>query len=604
MNREWHQEEIPFSWHVLEPKKEPLEMAEMEILQDFDSEIRSAVKKNQGSAPSNRDTSGVGTHQYFSLVDDYSNSNSRLSPDSEDSVPASEFTPNKDILDIYLSEIGKWPFLTREGEVELARQIEAGANDVSAALAQIPLIVQQTLKLFDDFEAGNLSLSDIVLGVFGDNTESINPTDETAVFEQVGDISRDNELYQKAGELNEEAVQFYIRELRESHNHFSKCKKSHGVEHSETARAFARFVGNYIRFKFVPRVCGQQSTEFWGLVNHILSHENIVKDACFTTFGMSSVDFDRSFSGNETNLSWIKDIGFLADADRVMLNRKVETVLRAQKHLQAIERESGTGIGNIKTLAGRVSAGQALAKQAKNRFIDTNLRLVVSIAKRYKQYIISGLDFLDLIQEGNIGLMSAVDRYDYRLGFKFSTLATWWIRQRVIRCLSDQTRTMRIPAHVGYEKGKLSRLSQRMSHELGREPRVRELAERMEAPVDKIYGLKGLPPEPYRLGSSDGSETDYDFGHDIADPQGRSPLEIATVYNLREMTRKMLSHLTKKQTTVLKMRFGIDAPAEYTFEEVGRQFNFIRQRAHQIEMQAIRRLRLPKYSDHMRDFLE
>ena len=356
-----------------------------------------------------------------------------------------------------------------------------------------------------------------------------------------------------------------------------------------------------MRIKLVPK-------QFEALVTHvrtaqanIRNQERAIMQLCVRDARMPRADFLRLFPGNETNEEWVVKLAKGKTKHAAALRDLTEDVLRCQQQLISLEQECGLTIAEIKDVNRRMSIGEAKARRAKKEMVEANLRLVISIAKKYTN---RGLQFLDLIQEGNIGLMKAVDKFEYRRGYKFSTYATWWIRQAITRSIADQARTIRIPVHMIETINKLNRISRQMLQEMGREPTPEELGERMEMPEDKIRKVLKIAKEPISMETPIGDDEDSHLGDFIEDSTMQSPIDVATVESLKEATREVLAGLTAREAKVLRMRFGIDMNTDHTLEEVGKQFDVTRERIRQIEAKALRKLRHPSRSEHLRSFLD
>jgi len=337
------------------------------------------------------------------------------------------------------------------------------------------------------------------------------------------------------------------------------------------------------------------------MVERIRAHERVIMDLCVQKAHMPRKDFITSFPDNETDLKWLdKQIKAGHDYSAILAEHKDE-ILRAQQRLIAIQDEAGLTIGEIKDINRRMSIGEAKARRAKKEMVEANLRLVISIAKKYTN---RGLQFLDLIQEGNIGLMKAVDKFEYRRGYKFSTYATWWIRQAITRSIADQARTIRIPVHMIETINKLVRTGRQMLHEIGREPTPEELAEKLQMPLEKVRKVMKIAKEPISLETPIGDEEDSQLGDFIEDKNAVLPLDSAIQENLKETTTRVLASLTPREERVLRMRFGIGMNTDHTLEEVGQQFSVTRERIRQIEAKALRKLKHPSRSRKLRSFLD
>jgi RNA polymerase primary sigma factor len=402
-------------------------------------------------------------------------------------------------------------------------------------------------------------------------------------------------------ELDLQEARKRVSELAALMNVAQNLVKAKGRHHSDTVLAFDNLGKCLVCFKLVPKVLERLIQSMRSMLERVREQERVVMDLCVSRARMPRQVFIASFPGHETDLTWIQSQIELKPpyVDSLMAHKSA--VLIAQQNLKDLEQELGLAIAEIKDFNRRLSAGEAKAHRAKRDMVEANLRLVISIAKKYTN---RGLQFLDLIQEGNIGLMKAVDKFEYRRGYKFSTYATWWIRQAITRSIADQARTIRIPVHMIETINKLTRISRDMLQEFGREPTPEELGKRMGMPEDKIRKIQQIAKEPISLETPIGDEEDSRLGDFVPNDQIMSPVEFATTSGLQEATRRILSSLTTREAKVLRMRFGIDMNSDHTLEEVGKQFDVTRERIRQIEAKALRKLRLPGRSEVLRSFLE
>jgi RNA polymerase primary sigma factor len=374
-----------------------------------------------------------------------------------------------------------------------------------------------------------------------------------------------------------------------------------GVADDKAAKAGEKAAATFLEFRLTPQVFQELGDMLRDAVLRIREQERTILQLCVNDAGMARKDFITSFPKNETNLDWIDEQCKARKDYTVRLRELADDVRRAQRKLAEVEKGCLLSVGEVKEINRRMSIGEAKARRAKKEMVEANLRLVISIAKKYTN---RGLQFLDLIQEGNIGLMKAVDKFEYRRGYKFSTYATWWIRQAITRSIADQARTIRIPVHMIETINKLNRISRQMIQEMGREPTPEELAERMEMPEDKVRKVLKIAKEPISMETPIGDDEDSHLGDFIEDQQALSPVEVATAEGLREATQNMLAGLTSREAKVLRMRFGIDMNTDHTLEEVGKQFDVTRERIRQIEAKALRKLRHPSRSERLRSFLD
>ena len=389
--------------------------------------------------------------------------------------------------------------------------------------------------------------------------------------------------------------------MRKQHNKLDKAIEKHGRYSKESAKELQKLGEVFKFFKLTPKVFEPLSIRVRSKLNVIRSNERLIMNTCVRQAKMTRRDFVKSFQGQETNLDWIEQQIKAHEDVAPVLEANKEEILRAQRKIAQIETQTGLTILDIKEINRRMSIGEARARRAKKEMVEANLRLVISIAKKYTN---RGLQFLDLIQEGNIGLMKAVDKFEYRRGYKFSTYATWWIRQAITRSIADQARTIRIPVHMIETINKLNRISRQMLQEMGREPTPEELGERMDMPEDKVRKVLKIAKEPISMETPIGDDEDSHLGDFIEDNTIAQPVDSATGQGLQEATKDVLGGLTAREAKVLRMRFGIDMNTDHTLEEVGKQFDVTRERIRQIEAKALRKLRHPSRSDHLRSFLD
>ncbi len=508
----------------------------------------------------------------------------------------SEFGRTTDPVRMYMREMGTVELLTREGELKIAKRIEEGLKQVSAAISTYPGAVTMLLSMLDEFKQGNTRLTDIISGFVDPNEtdEIARPNTTGAKEEKVDEEEIDTgpdpeEALEKAAELRR-LTDIWVRNL-----------ETKGRNHDETKRAGEAVTAQFLEFKLVPRVFQTLTNELRQTISRIRTHERAIMDLCITQAKMPRKVFITSFPENETNLDWLQTQIDAGKSYSEGLKAHAEEILRLQKRLLELENDCHLSISEIKETNRRMSIGEAKARRAKKEMVEANLRLVISIAKKYTN---RGLQFLDLIQEGNIGLMKAVDKFEYRRGYKFSTYATWWIRQAITRSIADQARTIRIPVHMIETINKLNRISRQMLQEMGREATPEELSERMDMPEDKVRKVLKIAKEPISMETPIGDDEDSHLGDFIEDSGVISPADSATVEGLREATQNMLTSLTSREAKVLRMRFGIDMNTDHTLEEVGKQFDVTRERIRQIEAKALRKLRHPSRSERMRSFLD
>ena len=518
-----------------------------------------------------------------------------------------------DPVRMYMREMGTVELLTREGEIVIAKRIEEGIREVMSALAYYPGAVQTILKAFKEAEEDPNRVGDIFSGFIDPSDvdpvpgpqsgpEAIpEPSDDDVI---VGDDdeegSGDSETTEESGiDMVEVARRF--EEIRAASEVMEKALAKHGRAHKKTEEAIARLAELFAPIKLTPKYFDQLVNEARDSLEQIRAQERQIMVMMTRKCGMDRKDFIKEFQGNEVSNDWVEGLIAAGKPYSNKLDTYKLEIFRAQKKIKAVEERVGLTIPEIKEVNRRVSIGEARARRAKKEMVEANLRLVISIAKKYTN---RGLQFLDLIQEGNIGLMKAVDKFEYRRGYKFSTYATWWIRQAITRSIADQARTIRIPVHMIETINKLNRISRQMLQEMGREPTPEELAERMEMPEDKIRKVLKIAKEPISMETPIGDDEDSHLGDFIEDTQSESPLDVATAEGLTEATRAVLAGLTAREAKVLRMRFGIDMNTDHTLEEVGKQFDVTRERIRQIEAKALRKLRHPSRSDHLRSFLD
>jgi len=508
----------------------------------------------------------------------------------------SEFGRTTDPVRMYMREMGTVELLTREGELRIAKRIEEGLNQVLTALSVYPRTVQELLDLFEKAEQGEMRLGEVISG-FRDDDDSV---PEPTIKNGTSDDDDETEETVDTGPDPEEVAR-RVAALREHYQSFVNLLGERGRDDPETQATLAQVSEGFLQFKLVAGVFNRLVEMLRETIERIRSQERQIMGLCVDGAGMPRKAFIDSFPENETNTDWIDGQIGAGKAWQERLKGYEGEVRRAQRRLQEIERANLLTIGEIKETNRKMSIGEAKARRAKKEMVEANLRLVISIAKKYTN---RGLQFLDLIQEGNIGLMKAVDKFEYRRGYKFSTYATWWIRQAITRSIADQARTIRIPVHMIETINKLNRISRQMVQEMGREATPEELAERMEMPEDKVRKVLKIAKEPISMETPIGDDEDSHLGDFIEDAAVISPVDSATSEGLREATQNMLASLTSREAKVLRMRFGIDMNTDHTLEEVGKQFDVTRERIRQIEAKALRKLRHPTRSEKLRSFLD
>ncbi|MCE3253550.1 MAG: rpoD [Cellvibrio sp.] len=517
-----------------------------------------------------------------------------------------------DPVRMYMREMGTVELLTREGEIVIAKRIEEGVRELMHAVAYWPGAVQQVLDEYALVAKEERRLADVIIGWL-DPVEDIPATlaevEEIPVAVAGAKPAADDEEEEAASEDEEEAIsgvdpeeaRVRFEELQKQQDKTTKTLAKYGYGSKQAEKELSALGDLFKFFKLPTRQFDPIYTKARDMLDHVRKQERHIMDLCTRRAQMQRKTFIKEFPGNETNEAWLPDLlkGKVEHADK--LERVLPDVQSAQQQLAQIEAESGLSLASIKDINRRMSIGEARARRAKKEMVEANLRLVISIAKKYTN---RGLQFLDLIQEGNIGLMKAVDKFEYRRGYKFSTYATWWIRQAITRSIADQARTIRIPVHMIETINKLNRVSRQMLQEMGREPTPEELGERMEMPEDKVRKVLKIAKEPISMETPIGDDEDSHLGDFIEDTTIISPVESATMEGLMEATREVLAGLTAREAKVLRMRFGIDMHTDHTLEEVGKQFDVTRERIRQIEAKALRKLRHPSRSDHLRSFLD
>ncbi|WP_290638034.1 RNA polymerase sigma factor RpoD [Aquisalimonas sp.] len=513
-----------------------------------------------------------------------------------------EFGRTTDPVRMYMREMGTVELLTREGEIKLAKRIEEGLDQVVSALAAYPESARFLLKGFERVEAEEQRLSDIVANFRdGDEPQEASSTETTLEDTNTeSDDDADDNSTADTGPDPEVARELFNR-IQELYDETQEVLAQGDVDSAKLQRQREEMAELFLRIKFPPRILEAMVDQLRKAVERIRRQERVVMENCVRKAGMQRKVFLKSFPGRETDDQWLDEVKARDDVDGDRLGEVQEQVRYAQEQMRELQNLSGLDVGEIKEINRRMSIGEAKARRAKKEMVEANLRLVISIAKKYTN---RGLQFLDLIQEGNIGLMKAVDKFEYRRGYKFSTYATWWIRQAITRSIADQARTIRIPVHMIETINKLNRISRQMLQEMGREATPEELAERMEMPEDKVRKVLKIAKEPISMETPIGDDEDSHLGDFIEDIGVMSPVDSATREGLKEAVRGVLGGLTPREAKVLRMRFGIDMNTDHTLEEVGKQFDVTRERIRQIEAKALRKLRHPTRSESLRSFLD
>lgn len=482
--------------------------------------------------------------------------------------------------------------------------------------------MQVVLQEYKDYEAGERRLADILSGYLDPETDEEIPEvledeadldkEEDTSNKPTKDVKLDDDDEEEEAEAEEESeadsgpdpeiARMRFGELEQAYLAKIAAIEKHGRESAEAQEALEALATVFMMFKFTPRLFDIISEMIRGTHEQIRTAEREVMRYAVRRGRMDRTVFRTSFPGQESNFAWLDEHIAKAPADQKGYLEKVRPdILAFQQKIADIEKELGLDVKGIKDISKRMAVGEAKARRAKKEMVEANLRLVISIAKKYTN---RGLQFLDLIQEGNIGLMKAVDKFEYRRGYKFSTYATWWIRQAITRSIADQARTIRIPVHMIETINKINRVSRQLLQEMGREPTPEELGERLEMDEVKVRKVLKIAKEPISMETPIGDDEDSHLGDFIEDSNITSPVDAATSEGLKEATREVLENLTEREAKVLKMRFGIDMPTDHTLEEVGKQFDVTRERIRQIEAKALRKLRHPSRSEHLRSFLE
>jgi len=524
----------------------------------------------------------------------------------------SEFGRTTDPVRMYMREMGTVELLTREGEIVIAKRIEDGLNQVLHALASYPGSAATLLQGYGRVQAEEMRLNDLISGFIDPNAAEEDIPEPQAAATSSADIKsssddeddEDNDDTVAApvdtGPDPEEAAQRFA-EIEKIYNQLVSALAKSGGNSARIQKLREQLTEQILQLKLVPRIIDILTTDLRNAIARIRTHERNIMDICVTRTGMPRRDFITSFPSNETDLGWVDGEATGGHKYSASLAQYRDEILRNQNKLLALQEATHLDIAEIKDINRRMSIGEAKARRAKKEMVEANLRLVISIAKKYTN---RGLQFLDLIQEGNIGLMKAVDKFEYRRGYKFSTYATWWIRQAITRSIADQARTIRIPVHMIETINKLNRISRQMLQEIGREPTPEELAERMDMPEDKVRKVLKIAKEPISMETPIGDDEDSHLGDFIEDQNIDSPIDSASMEGLKEATQGVLAGLTPREAKVLRMRFGIDMNTDHTLEEVGKQFDVTRERIRQIEAKALRKLRHPTRSEPLRSFLE
>jgi RNA polymerase primary sigma factor len=520
-----------------------------------------------------------------------------------------EFGRTTDPVRMYMREMGTVELLTREGEIRIAKRIEEGLEAVKIALGSYPGTYDLLLRHYESVKAGQMRLVDVIVGFVDPNApdEIAQPQNPKMMALEREEAANDDD--ETEGDEEEEAIDTgpdpeeaakRFNSIAKVHHQFLNALDKLGSKDPKTLKIRKKICGELMELKLSPKMFDQLIDNLRQHVTEVRLLEKEIMFLCIKQAGMPRKDFISTFPKNETSTRWLDKHIKAKKRYSGPLAKFKDEIERRQNKLKDLEGLFHVLINEIKEINREVSIGEAKARRAKKEMVEANLRLVISIAKKYTN---RGLQFLDLIQEGNIGLMKAVDKFEYRRGYKFSTYATWWIRQAITRSIADQARTIRIPVHMIETINKLNRISRQMLQEMGREPTPEELAVRMEMPEDKVRKVLKIAKEPISMETPIGDDEDSHLGDFIEDTSVSSPIDSATTESLRETTHSVLAQLTPREAKVLRMRFGIDMNTDHTLEEVGKQFDVTRERIRQIEAKALRKLRHPSRSEQLRSFL-
>ncbi len=516
-----------------------------------------------------------------------------------------------DPVRMYMREMGTVELLTREGEIVIAKRIEAGQRMVMEALVNFPATVGAVLDLYNDVKDDPQKLGGVIGGLF-ESEEELAQAEEAAKkaaeaqaaaleARARGEATDTDEIEKEQVGPDPKAAATYFRKLTKLYTAYRAELDKKRRNQRKLTKAQKEMAEHFLTMRYIPKHIDDLVQRLREVVDRVREQEKIIQRCAVREAKMPRKEFLETFVDAETDTEWVVRQTRRRQPWAEALKAHTVEIQRANRRLAEVEQEVGISIKELKTISTAVSVGEAKANRAKKDMVEANLRLVISIAKKYTS---RGLQFLDLIQEGNIGLMKAVDKFEYRRGYKFSTYATWWIRQAITRSIADQARTIRIPVHMIETINKLNRVSRQLFQQMGREPTPDELAEKMEMPEDKIRKVLKIAKEPISMETPIGDDEDSSLGDFIQDDSILPPVEATTVEDLRETTQEVLTSLSSREAKVLRMRFGIDTNTDHTLEEVGKQFDVTRERIRQIEAKALRKLRHPSRAEKLRGFLD
>ncbi|WP_201555439.1 RNA polymerase sigma factor RpoD [Psychrobacter sp. 72-O-c] len=554
------------------------------------------------------------------LMNDDSSDDESAADEAAAVLAAVETEPGRttDPVRMYMREMGTVDLLTREGEIVIAKRIEEGIRDVQHAMSYWPGTVQYVLDEYQRVLDGDKKLSDVITGFLDPETDEdkaaakeekipvikpkVNPKVSAKADAEEDDEAEDTEEEEEeTGGIDPEEVRVRLEEIEGLFITAKQALLDFGRGSTQADEAYKQLAERFMMLKLNNRLSDQVMAIMHDVYDDVRKQERQIMRLVIRRGRMPREEFRKTFPSNETNVDWLTERLKGKPAFAATLEKVTDDVILLQRAIRDYEHKLNMEIHDMKDVARGMAIGEVKARRAKKEMVEANLRLVISIAKKYTN---RGLQFLDLIQEGNIGLMKAVDKFEYRRGYKFSTYATWWIRQAITRSIADQARTIRIPVHMIETINKINRVSRQLLQEMGREPTPEELGERLEMDEVKVRKLLKIAKEPISMETPIGDDEDSHLGDFIEDSTISSPVDDATSAGLREATRDVLGNLTEREARVLKMRFGIDMPTDHTLEEVGKQFDVTRERIRQIEAKALRKLRHPSRSEHLRSFLE